>query len=107
MEENKVLNEVDEAVAEVDETSAMSNDELKEAIDTTLERIRNQAMILGYRTACMTIMQMISGWHQPNCSHREYERIFKKVEEFCGKALKQAETSTNEATNGTDETVQN
>ena len=98
MEENKVLNEVDEAVAEVDSISDMNNDELKEAIDATLERIRTQAMIVGYRTACMTIMQMISGWHKPNCSHREYERIFKKLEEFCGKALKQEDKKTEEST---------
>lgn len=100
MDENKTLNEVDEAVAEVDGVADMSNDELKEAINGTLERIRNQSMILGYRTACMTIMQMISGWHKPNCSHREYERIFKKVEDFCAKALKQEEKTN-------DETVQN
>lgn len=100
MDENKTLNEVDEAVAEVDDVADMSNDELKEAINGTLERIRNQSMILGYRTACMTIMQMISGWHKPNCSHREYERIFKKVEDFCAKALKQEEKTN-------DETVQN
>ena len=103
MDENKTLNEVDEAVAEVDGMADMSNDELKEAINGTLERIRNQNMILGYRTACMTIMQMISGWHKPNCSHREYERIFKKVEEFCGKALKQEEKTAEEV----EETVQN
>ena len=100
MDENKTLNEVDEAVAEVDDVADMSNDELKEAINGTLERIRNQSMILGYRTACMTIMQMISGWHKPNCSHREYERIFKKVEDFCAKALKQEEKTN-------DKTVQN
>lgn len=94
MEENKVLNEVDEAIDEIDETAPMSNDELKEAIDGTLSRIRTQSMILGYRTACMTIMQMISGWRKPNCSHREYERIFKRLEEFCGKALKQEEKNT-------------
>lgn len=98
MEENKVLPEIDEAVAEVDSVSNMSNDELKKAIEGTVERIRNQAMILGYRTACMTIMQMISGWHKPNCSHREYERIFKKLEEFCGKALKQEEKQPEETT---------
>ena len=94
MEENKILPEVDEAIAEVDETTPMSDDELKEAIDATLERIRTQNMIIGYRTACMTIMQMISGWRKPNCSHREYQRIFKKLEEFCGKALKQEENNT-------------
>ena len=95
MEENKVLSEVDEAIADVDD---MSNDELKKAIDGTLSRIRTQSMIVGYRTACMTIMQLISGWHKPNCSHREYERIFKKVEEFCNKALKQEEKKTEEST---------
>lgn len=102
MEENKNLNEIDEALEEVDNGS-MSNDQLKEAINETLERIRNQAMILGFRTACMTIMQMIAPWHQKNCSHREYERIFKKVEEFCSKSLKQENQDADEAS----ETAQN
>lgn len=97
MEENKILPEVDEAVAEIDNVSNVSDEELKKAVDDTLSRIRTQAMILGYRTACMTIMQLISGWHKPNCSHREYERIFKKVEDFCGKALKQEEQKTEES----------
>lgn len=89
MEENKNL-EIDEAVAEVD-TSEMNQEELKKAMGDFLTKERGQSMILGYRVACSTIMQIISGWHKPNCSHREYERIFKKVEEFCGKALKQDE----------------
>ena len=92
MEENKNLNEAD--------TSAMTNDELKEAVQKTLDKVRNDGIVVGYRVACTTIMQMIAPWHKPNCSHREYERIFKKVEEFCGKALKQAEKPA-------DETVQN
>jgi stress response protein SCP2 len=65
----------------------------------TLDKVRNDGIVAGYRVACMTIMQMIALWHQPNCSHREYERIFKKVEDFCGKALKQSEKN--------EETVQN
>lgn len=98
MEENKNV-EIDEAVAEVD-TTEMSQEELKKAMGDFITKERGQAMILGYRTACLTIMQMISGWHKPNCSHREYERIFKKVEEFCGKALKQDKKDS-------EETVQN
>jgi hypothetical protein len=97
MDENKNLNEVDEAVSEVD-TSDMSNDELKEAVQQTLDRVRNQAMILGYRVACTTIMQMIAGWHAPGTSKREYERIFKRVEEFCGKALKEADNGVQDVT---------
>lgn len=93
MDENKNLNEVDEAVEAVD-TSEMSNEELKKAIGDYLSKERRKSMILGYRVACQTILQMIAPWRQPNCSHREYERIFKKLEEFCGKALKQDEEAT-------------
>lgn len=97
MEETKNLNEVDEAVAEID-TTEMSQEELKKAVGDFLTKERGQAMILGYRTACMTIMQMISGWRKPNCSHRELQRIFKKLEDFCGKALKQEEKQPEETT---------
>ncbi len=95
MEENKNV-EIDEAVAEVDPTE-MSQEELKKAMGDFITKERGQAMILGYRTACMTIMQMIAPWHQKNCSHREYERIFKRLEEFCGKALKQDKKTEEEA----------
>lgn len=99
MEETKNLNEVDEAVSEVD-PAEISQEELKKKIGDFLTEERGKSMILGYRVACQTILQMIAPWHQKNCSHREYERIFKRVEEFCGKALKQDE-------NKVEETVQN
>lgn len=105
MDDNKILNEVEEAVSEVD-TSSMSTEDLKTAVKDTLDRVRSQAMIIGYRVACTTIMQMISPWHQTNCSHREYERIFKRVEEFCGKALKQADNGAQESTEASEETVE-
>lgn len=102
MEENKNLPEVDEAVAEVD-TSGMDNNELKTAINETLERIRTQAMVLGYRTACMTIMQMLSPCFKQHLSYRDYERIVKQVNAFCAKGLKQPEKTEEVA----EETVQN
>lgn len=95
MDENKTLNEVDEAVEAVD-TSEMSNEELKKAIGDYLTKERNKSMILGYRVACRTILQMIARWRQSGCSKREYERIFKELEEFCGKALKQEEETSAE-----------
>ena len=103
MDENKNLNEVDEAVAEVDNTE-MSQEELKKAAGDWITKERGRDMSLGYRVACQTILQMIAKWRKPNCSHREYERIFKSLEEFCGKALKQNEEEVNEKTA---ETVQN
>lgn len=102
MEENKNLNnEIDEAVAGID-PSEMSQEEIKKAIGNFLTKERGQSMILGYRVACQTVLQMIAPWHKPNCSHREYERIFKKLEEFCGKTLKHDEDEKD-----TPKTVQN
>ena len=99
MEENKNLNEVDEAVAEVDSAS-MNDEELKTAITKQLEKIRNDNIIVGFRVACQTVIDLIAPWHQPKCSKRELERILKKVEEFCLKGRKHDEENT-------EETVQN
>lgn len=106
MEENKTLNEIDEAIADVDPKST-NDEELREKIKTFLEKERGQAMILGYRVACSTIMQLIAPWHAPKCSHREYERLFKKVEEFCGRALKQAENGAEDVSEDFDDDVDN
>jgi hypothetical protein len=100
MEENKNLNEINEAVSEVD-PSEMSKEELKKAMGDFLTKERGKAMILGYRVCCRTVLQIIDPWHKKNCSHRQYERIFKQLEEFCGKALKQDEEEE------TSETTQN
>lgn len=88
MKENKNINEVEEAVAEVD-VSSMPDDELKQAITKQLEKVRNDGIIIGYKVAARTMIDIIAPWRKPKCSHREYERIFKKLEEFYGKALKE------------------
>ena len=100
MDDNKNLNEVNESAA----VSEMSNEDLKKAIGDYLTKERGEAMILGCRVACRTILQMIAPWRQKGCSKREHERLFKKLEEFCGKALKQDEETPDEAP---EETVQN
>ena len=102
MDDNQIMNEVEEAVSEVD-TSSMTTEDLKTAVKDTLDRVRNQAMIAGYRVACTTIMQMIAPWHDPKASKREYERIFKRVEEFFGKALKQDDNGTQNVTDASTE----
>lgn len=95
MEENKVLNEVDEAVAEIDSTASMNDDKLKEAIEATLGRVRTQSMITGYRTACMTITQMIAPCFNQHLSYRDYERLIKQINTFCNKALEKQNNDEN------------
>ena len=97
MDENKTINEVEEAVSEVD-PAAMNDEQLKEEMKKFIEKERGQSMILGYRVACMTMMQLIAEWHDPQASKRQYERIFKKVEEFCNKALKQDDSDAEDST---------
>lgn len=87
---NNNLNEIDESLSGVD-PSEMSQEELKKAIGDFLSKERSDSMILGFRVACQSVLEKIAPWRQKNCSHREYERIFKKVEEFCLTALKQDE----------------
>ena len=94
MDENENLSAVDEAVAEVDDKS-MQDDELKAAITKQLEKIRNENIIVGYRVACQTVIDLIEPWRQPNCSKRELESILKKLEAFRMKGLKRDETVQN------------
>lgn len=88
MDENENLNE----------TVDTDNEKLKKAIGDYLTKERGQSMILGFRVACKTILEMIAPCHQPKCAKREYERTFKKLEEFCVKALKQDEPDNTEET---------
>ena len=97
-----IPNEVEEVVEQA-KTGDMTIEELKDSVAKVLEKTRRDGILIGYRTSATMIMQMIAPWRQPNCSKREYERIFKKLEEFFGKALQKS----NEELFGTDETVQN
>ena len=88
MEENKNLNEVEEAVAEVD-TSNMDNEELKGAINETLSKIRTQSMILGFRVNCKTILDMISAFERTpgTKSNNDHKRLIKDIKKFCEQGL--------------------
>ena len=81
-------NEVEEAVAEVD-TSEMSNDELKGAINDTLSKIRTQAMILGFRVSCQSILDKIANFeHTPGAkSNNDHKRLIKSLKQFAETGL--------------------
>lgn len=95
MDENMNLNEVDEAVEQIDPLKEV-DENIKEAVQKTLEKVRFDAMTLGYKVACQTVVQMLMPCLQPNCSKREHERTAKKVVEFCSKALKQPDKNEDE-----------
>lgn len=88
MEENKNINEVEEAVEEVD-GSSMSNDELKGAIEDTLSKIRTQSMILGFRVSCQTILDKITTFERTpgTKSNNDHKRLIKDIKKFCEQGL--------------------
>lgn len=88
MEENKNINEVEEAVAEVD-TSEMSNDELKGAINETLSKIRTQSMILGFRVSCQSILDKIAAFERTpgSKSNNDHKRLIKDIKKFVEQGL--------------------
>lgn len=85
--DEKNIGQIMEEIHDQNTETDPEKDDLKERIEKGFEQIRTQSMALGMRTACMTIYQMIQPWHNTKSTHNDYKRIFKKVEQFCLKAV--------------------
>lgn len=67
------------------DTSKMSNDELKEAVENQMRNLRRQSILIGAQTACNVILQKIYA-HKAKPgkkTYRDYERLIKEIQEFC------------------------
>lgn len=75
----------EEEVLETADPSTMGNDELKEAIETQMDNLRRQAMLLGAQSMCRVILQKIYT-HEAKPgkkSYRDYERLVADIKQFC------------------------
>lgn len=79
-EENKII----EMNPEIEEPT-MNNDELKTAIEETMEQIRTQSMLLGAQAMCSVVQQKIAvAMNKPGKrSLNDYKRLVKEIDEFC------------------------
>ena len=79
-EENKIA----EMNPEIEEPT-MNNDELKTAIEETMEQIRTQSMLLGAQAMCSVVQQKIAvAMSKPGKrSLNDYKRLVKEIMEFC------------------------
>lgn len=87
MDEINTNVELEEETVQVDEgdTSNMSNDELKSAIENQMSNLRRQSILIGAQTACNVILQKIYT-HQAKPgkkSYRDYERLVADIKQFC------------------------
>ena len=66
-----------------------TTDELKEAIDETLSKIRNQSLLLGAQAICQTIVNKIYAFEAASGkkSANDYKRCIKDVKAFCETGL--------------------
>ena len=86
MDEN--INVVEDTTNEETATNDVEN-EFKTKIENVVEKIRTQALLLGARSMCVTIANMIDGdINKPGKrSMADMRRIVKKVRDFCQTAI--------------------
>ena len=84
------------------ENEVNPNDELKEAIEETLSKIRRQSMLLGAQTMCRTILDKIIDFERTagKKSNNDHKRLIKDIKQFC-------ETGLSRKVNADDETEEN
>lgn len=68
-----------------EDTSKMSNQDLKDAVSQTIEKIRNQSLLLGAQTMCSVILQKIMEFESKPGRHtlNDHKRLVKDIKEFC------------------------
>lgn len=86
MDEN--INVVEDTTNEETTTNDVEN-EFKAKVENVIEQIRTQALLLGARSMCVTIANMIDGdINKPGKrSMADMRRIVKKVRDFCQTAI--------------------
>ena len=74
---------------EEQETSIMNDDELKNAIEEQLSKVRRQSMILGFRVSCQTILDKINTFERSpgSKSNNDHKRLIKDIKKFVEQGL--------------------
>ena len=82
MEENQNLIEEQDA-------TTMDHDELKDAIEEQLSKIRSQSMALGFRVGCHTILDKIIAFERApgTKSNNDHKRLIKDIKKFVEQGL--------------------
>ncbi len=85
-----------------------TNDELKDAIEETLSKIRRQSMLLGAQVMCQTVLDKITAFERKpgSKSNNDHKRLIKDIKQFCETGLSR-KVNANGETEPVEETVQN
>ena len=82
-----------------EQQSEMSNDQLKDAIESTLSNIRRQSMLLGAQSMCSVILEKIMTAESlpGKRSMNDYKRLIKDLKKFCETGLSRKINTDGEA----------
>ena len=66
-----------------------TNDELKDAIDATVSKIRRQSMLLGFQVSCQSVLDKIVAFERKpgSKSNNDHKRLIKDIKQFCEQSL--------------------
>ena len=94
----------DEADTEI---APETNDELKDAIEETLSKIRRQSMLLGFQVSCQSILDKIIAFERKpgSKSNNDHKRLIKDIKQFVEQGLSRKVNTDGETE--TIETAQN
>ena len=86
------------------EPEEITEDELKEAIEERMSKLRRQSMLLGLQVACQSILDKIIAFERKpgSKSNNDHKRLIKDIKQFVEQGL-----SRKVNTDGETETVQN
>lgn len=92
----------------VEEVKPEEKDELKEAIEDTLSKLRRQSMLLGAQAICQTILDKITMFERKpgSKSNNDHKRLIKDIKQFVEIGLS-SKVNTDGETEPVDKTVQN
>lgn len=107
-EQMSLFEDVEEQTTE-SQVEQEEKDELKEAIEETMSRLRRQSMLLGFQVACQTVLDKITAFERKpgSKSNNDHKRLIKDIKQFVETALSRKVNTDGETEPIEEETAQN
>lgn len=96
-------------VEEENENNLVDNEEFKEAVQAQMRKLHNQGMVIGFQTACNTVLDRIYAFDRKpgSKSTNDYKRLVKDIKKFCETGVSRKMNENGEVKTAETETVQN
>ena len=96
-------------VEEENKSNLADNEEFKEAVQAKMRKLHNQGMVIGFQTACHTMLDKIYTFERKpgSKSANDYKRLIKDIKKFCETGVSRKMNENGEVETAESETVQN